>query len=469
MNGGRQFLAAASAALCLAGCAVGPDYVRPDVPQPAAWHELADWQQGQPADAADRGPWWHIYADPVLDELEQRVDASNQSLKAAEAAYRAATALVQENRANYWPTLTVNASQQRSQRGDTPAQTLKSATGNASWEPDLWGRVRRSVESSRASAEASAADLADVRLSLQATLATDYFELRAQDALIALLDATASAYQQALSITENRYRAGVAAKADVVTAQTQLYDVQAQRLNADILRAQLDHAIAVLIGQPPAATKLASAALTTTVPVIPVGVPSTLLQRRPDIAAAERQVAADNAQIGAAKSAFFPALTLSASDGYSNSVVASLFQAPNRLWSYGPALAATLLDGGARRAAVRRAQALAEQSVAQYREDVLGAFQQVEDALANLRILQNQATIEDSLVRSAREAETLMLNQYKAGIVPYSSVITAQATRLNSEQSAISVLRGRLVGTVTLIAALGGDWKASETTAPSPR
>jgi NodT family efflux transporter outer membrane factor (OMF) lipoprotein len=438
--------------------------VRPDVPTPAAYRELAEWQQAAPADAGERGPWWQVYGDPTLDDLESRVSVYNQTLAAAEAAYRESRALVNESRASYWPSVTVNGGDIRSQRGAAAAQTVQSAGAIASWEPDIWGSIRRSVESARASAAASSANLAAVRLSLQATLATDYFELRIQDGIQSLLDATVSDYQQALQITENRYRAGVATRADVVTAQTQLLSVQAQQLNTGILRAELEHAIAVLVGQPPANLILARAALPALVPVVPVGVPSDLLQRRPDIATAERQVAAANARIGVAHAAFFPNLTLSASDSYSNNVVRSLFQIPNRIWSYGPALAASLFDGGTRSARVAQAHASAEQSAALYRQSVLNAFREVEDGLTNLRVLQQQAAVEDTLVKSAREAETLTLNQYKAGTAPYSSVITAQTTTLNSEQSALAVLRGRLTGSVALIADLGGDWQSGSAT-----
>jgi NodT family efflux transporter outer membrane factor (OMF) lipoprotein len=461
MNGVGRFLMASLGALCLTACAVGPSYVRPDVAAPAAWRELGDWLPAQPADLASRGPWWQVYADPVLDDLEGRIDVSNQSLKAAEAAWRQSTALLKAARASYWPGVSATGADTRSRRGTGPTQTTQSVGATASWEVDVWGSVRRGVESARASAQGSAAQLAAVRLSLQASLATNYFELRIQDGVQALLDSTVEGYQQALKITENRYRAGVATRADVVTARTQLLSAQAQQTNTGILRAQLEHAIAVLIGQAPANFTLAAAPLPTAVPEAPAGVPSALLQRRPDIAASERQVAAANAQIGVATAAYFPSLTLSGSENYATSLVSSLFQIPNRVWSYGPSLAVSLFDGGARRARVAQARASYDQSVANYRETVLAAFQQVEDDVVTLRVLQRQAGIEDSLVKSAREAEALTLNQYKAGTVPYSSVITAQTTRLSSEQSALAVLRSRLSGSVALIAALGGNWSAT--------
>ena len=448
-------LGAASGA-ALTACASGPRNQRPEVSVPVAWRELAvDWRPAAPA-AVTAAPWWKGFADPVLDGLETRIDVSNQTLKAAAASYAMATAAVKEDRAGYWPTVAVAADESRAAKGASPATNIKSAGATASWEPDVWGRVRRTVEASRAAAAASADDLAATRLALQAALATDYFELRIQDRVQTLLDSTVRGYQQALQITQNRYQAGVAARADVVTAQTQLLGVQAQQLNAGIQRAQLEHAIAILVGQPPASFELPATTLPATVPAVPVDVPSALLQRRPDVAAAERLVAAANAGIGVARSAYFPALTIGASDSYANTVVGALFSLPNRVWSFGPGLVATLFDGGARHARVAQTRAAYDQSVANYRQSVLVAIQEVEDALVNLRLLQRQAGVEGTLVASAHEAENLTLNQYKAGTVPYSSVISAQATALSAEQTALGVLRSRLTGTVSLIAALGG-------------
>lgn len=459
---GRWVLVALAAAL--SACAVGPQYRRPDLPIPKAYKEAgAEWISAAPGDQAARGPWWQVYGDPVLDALEARIESSNQTLKAALAAYDQSLALVRAGRANFWPTLAVAGGETRSARGDAPAATVKSASATASWEPDVWGRVRRSVESARSTAEANAADLAATRLSLETTLATDYFELRIEDALLARLDATVKADQEALTIAGNRYRVGVAAKGDVVTAQAQLLGVQAQQFDARIARAQLEHAIAVLLGVAPADFDVATAAPpgSTSVPAIPLGVPSDLLQRRPDVAALERRVAAANAQIGVARSAWFPSVTLGASDSYTDAVVRPLFELPNRIWSVGPLLAETLFDGGARRAQSAQARAAYDQAAAQYRAGVLAALQQVEDQLVNLRLQAQQAEVEDQLIGSAREAERLTLNQYQAGTVPYSSVIAAQTTTLASEQSALNVLRSRLVGSVALIGALGGGWQAT--------
>ena len=455
----------------LSACAVGPDYVRPTMQIPAAFKEFPGWKESEPRDAQSRGDWWAIYNDPALDRLEKQIDISNQNLKAVEAAYRQSQAIVDQARSSFFPSIGLGASQTRSQSGaGSTGSTLPSSRGaisrygasiSGSWEPDIWGKVRRSVESEVAGAQATAAVLASARLSAQTSLAIDYFQLRAQDELKRLLDAAVVAYGQSLQIAQNRYNAGVAAKADVVTAQTQLLTARAQSINADILRAQLEHAIAVLIGQPPTSFALEPAPLATDVPTVPAGLPSTLLERRPDIADAERRVAAANAQIGVAISGFFPNLNLSGSYGYTSSTIGSLFALSSRVWSVGPSLAETLFDAGAHSAQVAQARAAYDQNVADYRQSVLTAFQQVEDFLAGLRILSQQSVVERDLVASAQEAELLTLNQYKAGTVPYSSVITAQTTALNSRESALSVLENRLIESVSLISALGGGWDAS--------
>jgi NodT family efflux transporter outer membrane factor (OMF) lipoprotein len=333
---------------------------------------------------------------------------------------------------------------------------------NANWTLDIWGQIRRTVESDRASAQASAAALAAAQLSAQGTLATDYFELRAQDQLQRLLDDTVVAEQLSLKLTESRYRFGVAAKADVVSAEAQLLSSQAQQINAKIQRALLEHAIAVLIGQQPADFSLSPTSMRMDVPTVPPGVPSALLERRPDVAEAERKVAAANAQIGVATAAYFPSLTLSGSDTYANSTLHKLISLPNRAWSFGPSLVETVFDGGLRRAEVAQARAAHEASVATYRQTVLSGFQQVEDEIATLRILEQQAVVEEEAVKAAREAEALTLNQYKAGTVPYSSVITAQTTRLSAEETALTVLSSRLQASVALIEALGGGWSSSQ-------
>lgn len=448
------------AACILSSCAVGPNYQKPDVAPATAYKELGDWRPSTPNDAVNRGPWWQIYGDQDLDGLERQIDISNQNVKAAADAYDQARALLAQSKAAFWPSISASASRQREVIAAAPPRTTNTAGLSANWDLDVWGQIRRSAESSRAGAEAGAAALAAARLSAQAALAADYFALRAQDQLQRLLDDTVAGQQESLKITESRYRFGVAAKADVVSAQTQLLSSQALQVNAQIQRALLEHAIAVLIGRQPAEFSLPKTPMRADVPIVPAGVPSALLERRPDIAQAERKVAAANAQIGVAMAAYFPSLTLAATDNYSGGTIAHLINTPNRIWSFGPELALAVIDGGLRRAQVAQARAAYEISVDNYRETVLGAFQQVEDDVVTLRVLERQADIEAAAVKAAREAESLTLNQYKAGTVPYSSVIAAQTTRLSSEQTALTVLSNRLQGSVALIEALGGGWQA---------
>jgi NodT family efflux transporter outer membrane factor (OMF) lipoprotein len=447
-------------------CAVGPDYHRPKVDTAADFKEAGDWKPSEPNDTLNRGPWWEVFNDDTLNQLEVKIDISNENVKAAAAAYDEARALVSEARAGFWPTVSVSAGKQRGAIGASPTLTTDSAGLTAAWNLDIWGQIRRSTESSRASAQASAAALAAARLSAQSALATDYFDLRAQDQLQKLLDDTVVAEQLSLQITESRYRFGVAARADVVSAQAQLLSSQAQQVNAGIQRAILEHAIAVLIGEQPASFSLAPSAMRNDVPTVPAGIPSTLLERRPDVAQAERLVASANAQIGVAKAAYFPSLTLSGSDQYKATSWSNLFNLPNRIWSLGPELAETLIDGGFRRAQVAQARAAYDVSVDNYRQIVLAGFEQVEDEVVTLRILEKQAVIEDATVAAAREAEKLTLNQYKAGTVPYSSVITAQTSRLTAEQTALAVLSSRLQASVALIEAVGGGWDASQLPLP---
>jgi NodT family efflux transporter outer membrane factor (OMF) lipoprotein len=475
----RAVCAGLGAALATA-CAVGPDYHRPQFDTAANFKEAADWKPSEPNDVLSRGPWWKIFNDDVLDGLEAQIDISNQTVKAAEAAFEQSRALVSQARAGFWPTIAANVGAQRQGAGapgittngagvavsaTSRTQNTVTAGVSANWDIDIWGRIRRNTESNVASAQASSAALAAARLSAQAELATDYFELRAQDQLQKLLDDTVEAETLSLHITESRYKFGVAARADVVTAQTQLLGSQAQQVNAKIQRAILEHAVAVLIGKQPAEFSLASSTMRSDVPTVPAGVPSTLLERRPDVAEAERKMAAANAQIGVAKAGYFPDLTLSGQDQYSNSMFSGLIRSSNRIWSVGPALAETLFDGGLVRAQVRGARAAYEGTVDNYRQTVLAGFQQVEDEIVTLRVLEKEGAIEDETVKAAREAEALTLNQYKAGTVPYSSVITAQTTRLAAEETALSVLSTRLQTSVALIEALGGGWDASQATA----
>jgi NodT family efflux transporter outer membrane factor (OMF) lipoprotein len=487
---GRGLSIAIGASLA-AACAVGPDYHRPPVETSAAFKESSDWKPSEPNDVLSRGPWWKIFNDDVLNDLEDQINISNQNVKAAEAAFEQSRALVAQARAGFWPTIAASLGAQRQSASSVvinttpPAGTSTAPTGNSSistttstrtqntftagasanWDIDIWGRIRRTAESNVASAQASSAALAAARLSAQAELATDYFELRAQDQLQKLLDDTVVAETQSLQITQSRYKFGVAARADVVTAETQLLGSQAQQVNAKIQRAILEHAVAVLVGKQPAEFSVAPAAMRSDVPTVPADVPSTLLERRPDVAEAERKMAAANAQIGVAKAGYFPDLTLSGQYGYNSGTFSHLIQQSNRVWSIGPQLAETLFDGGLVRAQVRGARAAYEGTVDSYRQTVLASFQQVEDQIVTLRVLEQEGTIEDETVKKAREAETLTLNQYKAGTVPYSSVITAQTTRLSAEETALQVLSSRLQASVALIEALGGGWDASQATA----
>ena len=471
------------ALLCLitAGCMVGPDYHAPDAPPSAGFKELAGWQIAQPGDAVDRGVWWSVYHDPVLDGLERQIDVSNQNLKAAEAQYRNAKALVDEARANLFPTLGVNASDTRSSSGGSSlssgssisssgsfssgsgsrTRTTYQLEGSASWDLDVWGRIRRQVESNVAEAQASAADVASARLSAQGSLATFYFQLRGEDSLQVLLDQTVRDYERSLQITRNQYGAGTAAKSDVVAAQALLESTRSQAVAVALLRGQYEHAIAVLTGHAPSELTIPPTRLAQDVPVMPPGVPSALLQRRPDIAAAERAMQQQNALIGVAVAAYYPDISLSALYGYSGSPIGSLISAANRVWSLGAAASETLFDGGARSATVRAARATYDQSVATYRQTVLTAFQQVEDELVALHTLEQQAVVEDRAVAAITQAVQIALNQYRAGTVAYTTVITEQEQQLSDQQTALSIRQSRLVASVALIQALGGGWDAS--------
>ncbi|HXZ49739.1 MAG TPA: efflux transporter outer membrane subunit [Usitatibacter sp.] len=443
----------------LAGCAVGPDYSKPAVQTPPAYKEAGEWVVAKPADAAPRGRWWQAFRDPVLDGLEEQVSVSNQSLKASEAAHRQAVAEVQAARAQLFPTVGASASATRGRANATDARNY-SISLDAGWEPDLWGRVRRLVESNRAAEEASAADVEAVRLSLQAELATDYFQLRATDAGIALLDDTIKAFQTSYTLTQNRYRAGVAAKVDVVQSETQLKSTQANALDLRATRAQLEHAIAVLVGRPPGSFSIEPADVEAYVPSVPPGVPSTLLERRPDVAAAERRVAQANAGIGVAEAAYYPSFDLTASGGAVGASIAHLASAPTRVWSLGVAAAETLLDFGARGAEVAIARAAYDEAVANYRQTVLQALQEVEDDLAAVHWLADEAVVQEEATRAARESVALTLNQYKAGTVSFLNVVVVQAAQLSQDSALVSLGARRLAASTALIRALGGAWEA---------
>ncbi|MEA2772274.1 MAG: hypothetical protein QOD93_5236 [Acetobacteraceae bacterium] len=463
--------------LLLAGCMVGPDYKRPEAPAPVAFKELAGWKISQPADAVDKGAWWSVYHDPELDGLERELDVSNQTVKQFEAQYRNAVALVAEARASLFPTAGLAASVTRSgsgsggrsssssasttgsSRGSSSGSTTQyTASGTITWDLDVWGRIRRQVESSTAAAQVSAADLANARLSAQATLAIDYFDLRAEDSLQQLLSDTVAAFRRALQITQNQYQAGTSSSISYVTALAQLQSTEAQLVAVGIQRQQFEHAIAVLTGHPPSDLTIAPAPLAADVPVLPPGLPSALLERRPDIAAAERLMQEENALIGVQVAAYYPDISLSVLGEYAGSPLGQLFNLSNQLWSLGASSTETLFQGGLRTAAVQAARATYDASVASYRQTVLTAFQGVEDELSNLRILELQARAEATAVDSTRRAVDATLNAYRAGTVPYTSVITEQTLLLSDQQTALSIQQSRLVASVTLIEALGGGW-----------
>src|SRR5246500_2078735 len=417
----------AAAMVLLSACTVGPDYHQPSAPVPAQYKE-AGWKVGEPLDAIDRGAWWSIYKDPLLDDLEKQIDISNQNLKAAEAAFRQSEFIVAQARAAFFPAGDLNASAQRSRTGGGSISTTGagrsgflssqfSTSTSASWTPDLWGRIRRTVESDVASAQASAGDLASARLSAQGTLASDYLQLRMSDELKRLLDAAASYYAESLRITRNQYQSGTADQSAVSQAEAQLESTQSQAIAVGVTRAQLEHAIAVLIGRPPAEFSILPTEAVIAVPVIPPEMPSALLERRPDIAAAERLMASANAQIGIAEAAFYPTIPLSANSGTSALTLNRLLATSSRFWAFGSTLVETVFDAGARAAIVEEARAFFDQTIANYRQSVLTAFQQVEDQLASLRILAQQAEVQDKAVAAAFEAARILNNQYLAGTV----------------------------------------------------
>ncbi|GAB2864344.1 efflux transporter outer membrane subunit [Pseudoduganella ginsengisoli] len=475
----KPIAAAVAAALLMSGCAVTPPYQAPAVTAPAAFKEAPGWAPAAPADALDKGPWWTLFGDRVLDELMRTVTVSNQNVAAAAAAYAQARALVAEQRAQMFPQVDLGANASRSGGGGTTRAAGQYRVNiGGTWEPDVWGKLSAATVGAQAGAQASAADLAAAALSAQGELAASYFALRAADAQGALLDATVAGYEQSLRIAGNRFAAGIGTHADVLQAQTQLDNVRIDRLTTARQRAQLEHAIAVLLGKAPAAFALAPLPADTgqaggaaavgpvvprlpPVPAIPPGVPSELLQRRPDIAAAERRVAAANAQAGIARSAYFPSLTLSASYGFGASQAAGLFSASHSLWSLGLAAAQTLFDAGATRARVAGAEAARDAAVARYRQIVLAAFADVEDQLAASRILEQQQALRASASAAADQVEQQMVNRYRAGQVSYTEVVQAQATALSARRALLQVQSDRQGVAVALVQALGGGWRAA--------
>jgi NodT family efflux transporter outer membrane factor (OMF) lipoprotein len=470
--------AAIGIALGAGGCATGPAYERPVVNTAGVYKEAAFdgkvWKNAEPRDHLPRGPWWEMFGDPVLNELATQVSAGNQNLRLAYAKYAQSQALIQSARAAWFPTLTGNAGETRSRNATVggvgtsgpPTSTDSVSISMNSWELDLWGRIRGGVDANTASAAAALADIEASRLSLIAQMAQSYFSLRVLDEQVKLLKQTAVDYQKALDLTQNRYVAGVAAKSDVTQALTQLRSTQAQAIDAGIARAQYEHAIAVLIGKVPAEFSLPVAGVVAKMPEVPLAAPSDLLERRPDIAAAERRTAAANAQIGVARAALFPALTLTGSAGYRATEWANLFTLPTRFWSIGPALALTLFDGGLKRSQISQAEAVYDQNAATYRQTVLTAFQEVEDNLAAVRILAEEAVVQGEAVKAAEESLFHVLAQYKAGVATYLNVITAQTAALSNSRAVLDVQNRRFTASLNLVKALGGGFDVRQMQAP---
>lgn len=454
-----------SIVLITTACAVGPDYRRPPVAVPDAYKEepapAAPMKSAEPQDDRARGAWWELFGDPELNALEMKIDVSNLTIAQAEAHYRGARAAVRLARADLFPMIATSPSVERSNI-PPPAVTTYEVPVDFSWELDVFGRIRRTLEASRAAAEASAADLESVRLAMHAELAIDYFTLRGLDAQRELFDSTVSGYETALRLTSNRYDQGIVSGVDVAQAKTQLESTRAQTTDLRLAREQAEHAIAVLIGEPPANFSLPPVTASATPPDIPAGLPSDLLERRPDVASAERQTAAANAGIGIAKAAYFPTFTLSASGGYRNSTIAGLFSLPARFWSLGAAAFEAIFSGGRRRAAEDQAIASYDAAVAGYRRSVLSAFQEVEDNLAALRDLEQESQQQSDAVAAAEHLLALSRNRYQGGVTSYLEVVVAQASALANERAAVDLLTRRMVASVNLVKALGGGWRASE-------
>jgi NodT family efflux transporter outer membrane factor (OMF) lipoprotein len=457
--------------LLSAGCTVGPNYRRPAAEVPATYKEVGDWKPAQPNDQSLGGNWWEIFQDPQLNALEAQISVSNQNLKAAEAQYTQARAQLRYSRADLFPTVTAGSSATRNRiSSNRPASVTTNGTTyndfqipfELSYQIDVWGRVRRTVEAYRDQAQASAADLATVNLSMHSQLALFYFQARMLDAEEQLLNSTVTQYEQALELIKSRYAGGIASDVEVQQAETQLETTRAQAIDIGVARAQYEHAVAVLIGKPPASFSLAPLPLTTPPPPIPVGLPSELLERRPDIAAAERQMAAANAQIGVAKAAYYPDISLGAAGGFESSAITTLLSGPSILWSAGPSALFTVFDVGRRRAASDQAIAAYNQAVANYRQTVLTGFQQVEDNVAALRILQQEAEVQNTAVAAAEKYLVLANTRYTGGVTSYLEVTTAQSAALSDEVTAVNILGRRMVDAVTLVQALGGGWSSSE-------
>ena len=481
-TGIRRTIVSLACLALFAGCSFAPKYAKPSVQTPVAFKEMTPaqsqetdgWKTAEPKDDVIRGQWWEMFHEPELNAFESQVSVSNQTVAVALANFLAARAVVKQSRSQYFPTVTASPSVTRSRQALSSNQSGSSASTfteyalpfDASWEPDFWGRIRNTVKANSLEAQATLADLENVRLTVQAEVAVDYFQLRVLDAQKQLLDATVIAYQESLKLTQTQYGAGLASDQDVAQAETQLNITLAQATDVGIQRAQLEHAIATLLGQPASSFSIATNSLTTKPIAIPFGIPSQLLERRPDIAAAERRVAGANAQIGVARAAYYPTITLSGAAGYQNTSVQNLFSGPGLVWSVGATLAQTLFDGGLRKAVTEQSRAIYQGTVANYRQTVLTAFQEVEDNLSTLRILSQELQQQNAAVASSQRYLTLANVRYKSGIEIYLNVIAAQTTLLNNQRTALNLQMEQLTASVQLIKALGGGWNASlETTA----
>ena len=466
---GSRLLGLVLTGVLLSACAVGPDYQRPELTAPQQFKEAQGWTQANPSDALARGAWWELYGDQQLNALVAQLNSNNQSVAQSEAQFRQAQALVRNARAAFLPSADLSVGKTRSSQGTGSSSSSLSSSSSGirdtlnaqvgvSWEADVWGKLRRGLEANEASAQASFADLAAMRLSQQSELVQNYLQLRVIDEQKRLLEATVEAYQRSLKMSENQYRAGISGKDAVAQAQTQLRTTQASLIDLIWQRAQFENAIAVLTGQAPAGFKLAETKDIPTLPAIPVSVPSQLLERRPDIASAERSIIAANANIGVAKAAYYPDFSLSLSGGYSSSQSQDWISAPNRFWSVGPKLSLPLFDGGQRSAEVDRNEAVYDQTVAKYRQTVLDGFREVENYMVQLKVLGDETVVQEQALESARESLRLTNNQYKAGLIAYLDVVTVQTTALSTERSVLNLLQSRLIASVQLIAALGGGW-----------
>jgi NodT family efflux transporter outer membrane factor (OMF) lipoprotein len=487
-----RYVLAFAAGLAAGGCTVGPDYKRPPPADPPTMDfkettgpvvgAAANFQPAMPRDAIDRGPWWSMYGDSTLDQLAAQIDISNQTLMQAEAAYRQARALVRQDASGLYPTVTGNAGYTQSGSGSGSSRAVQGTVVNASsgsvgqfsagpglnWEIDLWGRIRRQIESDSAAAQASAADLANARLSAQANMAINYFSMRISEQRMRVYQASVAAYTRSVEIVQNQLDAGIVSRVDLAQAQTQLEQTRAQLVAENITRATFEHAVAVLAGKAPSELNVEPGPVPPEVPTLAPGVPSTLLERRPDIASAERQMASANAQIGVAIAAYYPNISLASTVTLVGSSLNALLTLSNAVWSVGPTIAATLIDGGALKAQVEGARARYDSQVALYRQTILVAFQQVEDALVQQRVLEQQERVQRAAVAAARDAERLSLNQYRLGTVPYTTVVQTQTAALSAEQSLLTIRLNRLTASANLVLALGGGWRDTDLPAPYP-